>query len=1096
MIARGFSSLVLVLLALAAGLLFSPFQTDAAVIKSFAACALALAGVAALALRVGSDSDPAARAGLARALLAAGPLLLAALASAALADFHPLARCRLADVGVSCAVVALAASAPAGERDARRTAMALAAAGAVAALYGAAQVFGIDFLRWSGSGSRAYLFRSTFGHHSLAAAFLLAALPPAMALALSRSASRALSAAALAASLVLAAGLFLSLGRGAWIGFAAATAVLAALVLTRVRRSGDARPGAAVFLALAAPAFLVAAASLAIEEGAERWESAADLDSGTVRSRFLIYEDTLAMVRERPLLGHGLGQFVVEYPRFRSEASHRNLEAGDLVVDHAHNEFLEVAAEQGAAGVAAFLWFIGFVVVAALRRRPFRAIDAGSLAAIAGLLVHNLFDVTLREASTAVPFALAAGFLLRPSAESRKPRGDASAVARSLGILAAIAALAAIAWPVSRARLDADLMRASLLPPSAERAAALQEVADAAPDWPEALYRAAYAQLREAVSGGSDAAKAAALPFAVRGFESLRRLAPHWANMPLPLAQAYQLSKRGSDALEAAREFARIHPFDSTGLRFLADLLEREEKLREALFSAERASASAPFDVEAILHVARLRESLGMNVEASAAFSDAIALAPRRADLRLAFARTAVGETQIDARLESLFIALQFSRGKPAALNLLSPAILLLRSPVPGDRRTEYLAAILARFRGDRAEAFARYESFASWAGDRADARVAPAVELEKVGDPERADALLDEAEAEIWARVDPWRLVELATAPNASAADFGAIRDPETRFRLGQALARNGRRGAALDVWREAAVAGRPLRLVTAARIAEAEGRTDEARAFLDAAAAAAETGRIEAGDDAAHGAIRFAETTLGPRLDVANRTPESLDRRIAGAAVVEPWDLYLRASWRETLGLRSDAIADYRALLALDPRHWLALDALRRLGADASAEDAAARRALARDGDAGAAEAKATIDVGRPEALRHLGSGWSRPEFLPDETRARWALGPVAQALVEVPGGAETIEIDAIACEGLAATMTVIVAGKTVGRSPLVSTLQRFRFDLGPHGIEAGKALVELRFDRFASPRERALGRSADGWPKAAGVKRIRVR
>jgi len=1100
MVAAAVSSGVLVLLAAATALAFSPFQTDSAIVKTFLAEGFALVGLAALAVRAGRASDAAARAGLRRALLAIGPLLLAALASAALADFHPLSRVRLEDVAISCAIAALAASAPDPERDARRGALALAVAGALAALYGAAQVAGLDFLRWTGSTARAYLFRSTFGHHSLAAAFLLAAIPPAVALAISRRSSRVTRAVALAAALVLATGLFLSLGRGAWIGFAAAIAVLAALL--SLARLADGPAGWRVALAVGAPAVVLAGASLAFDTGAERWASVADADSPSLRSRLLIYEDTLAMIRERPIAGHGIGRFVVEYPRFRSEESHRNLEAGDLVVDHAHDEFLEILAEQGFVGLAAFAFFLGAVALAAIRRLrhgELTALDAGWLASMAGLLVHNLGDVNLRETSSAVPFALAAGFLLRPpSAALAAPAPDPGLAPRVVGALAAAVALVALLRPIERARIDAALMRASLLPPSPERAAELQRVADEARDWPEALYRAGYAQLREAAGAKSDAERSGSLPFAVRDLESLRRLAPYWANMPLPLAQAYAIAKRGADALDVARDFARAHPFDSIGLRFLAELLEKEKKLAEALVAAERGSAAAPFDVDALTHVGRLREALGMNVEASAAFADAAALAPRRADLRLAFARTAVGETQIDEKIEALFIGLQFSRGKTAALNLLSPAIVLLRSPRPDDLRGDYLAGILARFRGDRAEALARYESFATWAGERAEPRVAPAVELAKLGEWDRADALFDEAEAEIWARVDPWRRVELASTAKPTPGDFGAIRDPETRFRLGLELARNGSPDVALELWRDAALDGRPLRLATAAGVAERLGRADEALALREKAAAACESGATSALDDALHGAIREAELSLGKRLDVAGRTPEDLDRR-AAARPVDPWDLYLRAGWRAVLGLSAEAAVDYRAVLALDPEHWLALDGLARLGVDAERERAAARRSLAsRLASAPAAPPRgaASIAVGDADSRDRLGAGWSRPERLADESLVRWALGPAAEAFVEVSGGDETVEIEAIACEGLAATMTVRVGAVTLGSKPLLSTLQRFRFDLRAGSVPPGPARLELAFDRWASPRERSLGRSPDGWPKAAAVKRIRVR
>ncbi len=1100
------SSVVLVLLALSTALVFSPFQTDAAILKAFVAEGLVLFGVAALAIRAGSASDGSARDGLRRALLAAGPLAAAGFISVVLAGGHWFARIRLEEVLVTCAVVALAASAPRGTDDARRTALALAIGGALAVAYGAAQVFGVDFVGWTGPTARPYRFRSTFGHHSLAAAFLLAAIAPAAGLAAARSTPRKSAAIALFASLVLAAGLVLSLGRGAWTGFVAASAVLAVLLATRAKRSGDARSGA--LLAVAAPSVLFLGASLLAQPAAERWLSFPDLESSNIRSRLLIYEDSLAMIREKPFLGHGIGLFPVAYPRYRSAESQRNLEAGDRVVDHAHDEFLEVAAEQGVVGLAAFLWFLGAVFARGLRRRGFTALDAGLVAAASGLLVHNLFDVNLRATSTAVPFALAAGFLLRPGdddgGERPAPR-PGGALARTAGLLVAILALASVARPVGRALADADLHRASLLPPSTERAEALQAVADAHPGWPEALYRAGYASLREALSGGPEARRTS-LPFAVKDLEALRRISPYHANMPLPLAQALEFSGRTADAIEAVRDFLRAHPFDAVGHRFLADLLEKEKRTREALVACENAVACAPFEVENYARLGRIRESLGMTVEASAAWFDAAALAPRRPEFRLALARSSIGETQLDQRLESLFVGLEMSRGNDAALNLLSPLVVTLRSPMADDRRTDFLAAILARFRGNRDEALARYRSFAEWAGKKADDRLLPAVDLATLGDWERADRLFDEAEHEVWARIDPWRVTELASADRVAAGDFGAIRDAETRFHLGLALARHGKAGVALDVWQKAALEGRPLRLLTAGEIALRAGRADEARAYLEAAAEASAAGALEALDDPLHGSLRSAEISLGPRLNVADRTLEDLERK-AGAKNPEPWDLYLRANLLETLGRAAEAAEGYRAVLDRDRAHWLALDGLARLGAERDAEEAAARalvseraRALLADGAAAGAPGGGTdaIAVGRPSALSTLGTGWSRPDRLPDESLFRWAIGPRADAAVEVGRGSEAVEIEAIACEGLAARLTARLRGVKLGEAPLVSSLQRMRFPIPAEFKPGGTAtlVLSLEFDRWASPRERTPGRSPDAWPKAAGVKAIRVR
>ena len=65
-----------------------------------------------------------------------------------------------------------------------------------------------------------------------------------------------------------------------------------------------------------------------------------EISSGT---RLAIDRDGLRMFAQRPTLGWGLGTFPVVYPQFRSFYT-------DLYVDHAHNDYIQMLVEMGAAG--------------------------------------------------------------------------------------------------------------------------------------------------------------------------------------------------------------------------------------------------------------------------------------------------------------------------------------------------------------------------------------------------------------------------------------------------------------------------------------------------------------------------------------------------------------------------------------------------------------------------------------------------------------------------------------------------------------------------------------------------------------------------
>lgn len=88
--------------------------------------------------------------------------------------------------------------------------------------------------------------------------------------------------------------------------------------------------------------------------------SVSDLVPGTfirersISARLLIWRDTLPMIAERPLLGHGPDNF--QGPFSRHEGDDLRALLNDRSVDEAHNEFLQIAATRGLLGLAAYVW--------------------------------------------------------------------------------------------------------------------------------------------------------------------------------------------------------------------------------------------------------------------------------------------------------------------------------------------------------------------------------------------------------------------------------------------------------------------------------------------------------------------------------------------------------------------------------------------------------------------------------------------------------------------------------------------------------------------------------------------------------------------
>ncbi|MBI4591564.1 MAG: O-antigen ligase family protein [Candidatus Rokubacteria bacterium] len=176
-------------------------------------------------------------------------------------------------------------------------------------------------------------------------------------------------------------GLVVTYTRGAWLGVVVGAASLS-LFLRRL--SVLAAIGAVLLLALL---LLLATGTLG-----DRVRSLQD--PTTLRERFYMWQSGLAMVREHPLTGVGVGQLRAVYPRYALGEAYKK------TTSHVHNTPLQILAERGLLGLAAWLsiWVAFFVRGARLLRRigpdqqRERGLVAGSLAAIIGFLVSGLFE--------------------------------------------------------------------------------------------------------------------------------------------------------------------------------------------------------------------------------------------------------------------------------------------------------------------------------------------------------------------------------------------------------------------------------------------------------------------------------------------------------------------------------------------------------------------------------------------------------------------------------------------------------------------------------------------------------------------------------
>jgi O-antigen ligase len=200
-------------------------------------------------------------------------------------------------------------------------------------------------------------------------------------------------------ALVTIGALFLSASRGGILSFVAEIGILTLLIL--VRRSGGRHvlAGGVVLLL----AFLLVS-WLGVRQILERFSSLQSLEV-TVGKRASMRHDAWRIFRDHPWTGAGLGTLPIVFPAYESLYDAK-------IVNHAHNDYLEMLADTGLAGALCCAWFLGVLFVVSLRLllltdNSFAAVlHLSGLVACCGFLVHSLVDFNLHMPGNALLFFL------------------------------------------------------------------------------------------------------------------------------------------------------------------------------------------------------------------------------------------------------------------------------------------------------------------------------------------------------------------------------------------------------------------------------------------------------------------------------------------------------------------------------------------------------------------------------------------------------------------------------------------------------------------------------------------------------------------
>jgi O-antigen ligase/tetratricopeptide (TPR) repeat protein len=202
----------------------------------------------------------------------------------------------------------------------------------------------------------------------------------------------------LLAAVLMGTSIFFSLSRG---GVLATLGALAGFFLLQVFLGGQSKK--IMFPCLVLVLILGAVGWIGWDPIFERFASVRSASGELNTQRLDYWQDSLINLRNYPLLGTGFGTFADVYPQVQTVTTRR-------LVDHAHNDYVELAVEGGAVGTLLAAWFLLEVLLRSYlasrqRRHPLSFhLWLGAAAGVISLLLHGMTDFNLQIPANALCF--------------------------------------------------------------------------------------------------------------------------------------------------------------------------------------------------------------------------------------------------------------------------------------------------------------------------------------------------------------------------------------------------------------------------------------------------------------------------------------------------------------------------------------------------------------------------------------------------------------------------------------------------------------------------------------------------------------------
>lgn len=205
------------------------------------------------------------------------------------------------------------------------------------------------------------------------------------------------------ALILMIAAFVLTQSRGAWVSLSVSLLVMAVIIS---KGAGHDKKG--VFILIL---FIIAIASFIYfgkDVVAPRIETITNAESGetSFNTRLVIWKGTVAMIKESPVIGTGIGTFIWAFNRFRPEGL--NVQA-----NFAHNDYLNMAAEMGIPAPIIMIWLIFIIIRTGISRAGLYPEALGCAIGVLSLSLHGLVDFNFHIPANMLLFTVWMAIVMR-----------------------------------------------------------------------------------------------------------------------------------------------------------------------------------------------------------------------------------------------------------------------------------------------------------------------------------------------------------------------------------------------------------------------------------------------------------------------------------------------------------------------------------------------------------------------------------------------------------------------------------------------------------------------------------------------------------